>query len=289
MYDYTLKFRKFDPTDARLGRRVLHDSRSLRFQVQAGDPMLLASVRHKVNIPILDQGNLGSCTGHAGTAVIASEAFWTGGSVVLATTDPHEYAVDLYSAATKIDPWEGQYEPDDTGSDGLSIAKVLRQRELISGYLHATSLNATLTALAKNVVMVGTSWLTGMYEPDVRTGKLNVTGSVEGGHEYVLDEIDVERQRVWIRNSWSAQWGIQGRAWMSWADLGKLLADQGDCTVLLPRTEPVPTPQPQPEPKQPEETHALAEALLRLVDNRSAPRYILAPAHAWLKANGYAT
>jgi hypothetical protein len=45
-----------------------------------------------------------------------------------------------------------------------------------------------------------------------------------------------------MRNSWGRAWGSRGRAWMTWDDLGQLLADDGDCTILVPRTEPAPQP-----------------------------------------------
>lgn len=282
--DFTLEVRRFDSSDPRLGRHVLHDSRSRRFAAPAKDPRKLTSVRHVVNIPIMDQGNVGSCTGHAGTAAIASDAFWSGGAVVLQDQDPHEYAVGLYSEATRLDPWPGQYTPDDTGSDGLSIAKALQGRGLISGYEHAFSLEAALTALAERVVLIGSSWLQNMYDvgPD---GRLNVDGPSVGGHEYALDELDVPRQRVWMRNSWGDGWGQSGRAWMTWDDLGRLLADDGDCTVLTPVTEPAPQPQPvvpTPDPEPDDTNRKLAGALLKILDNRNCPRYLKAPARAWL-------
>lgn len=288
--DYTLKVRRFQPGDPRLGRHVVHDSRSLRYLVRAADPATLKSVRHHINIGIMDQGDLGSCTGHAGTNALASDPFWPASKDAIGPGDPHAYALHLYADATAMDPWPGQYTPDDTGSDGLSIAKVLQTRGLISGYQHATSLEATLTALADRVVIVGTSWLNGMYDPD-STGKLTVSGATAGGHEYALDELDVERQRVWMRNSWSDTWGVQGRAWMSWDDLGKLLADDGDCTVLVPKTEPapqpapVPAPAPTPAPGRSKEDATLAAALTRFMRTSSAgPSYLRTAGAAWLKA-----
>src|SRR4051794_12626253 len=128
--EFTLDIKRFSPTDRRLGRHVVHDSRSRRFAAPARNPRRLSSVRHNVNVPILDQGQIGSCTGHAGTNALASAAFWTAGQSAIGTSDPHLYAVELYSDATKVDPWPGQYTPDDTGSDGLSIAKVLLARGL---------------------------------------------------------------------------------------------------------------------------------------------------------------
>jgi hypothetical protein len=283
--EHTLVLKHFDPVDRRLGRHVAHDSRSLRFRAPAKDPRKLASVRHVVNVPIMDQGMEGSCTGHAGTANLGHPHFWAAGRIAIGLNDPHDYAVGLYSAATEIDPWQGTFRPDDTGSDGLSIAKVLHARGLISGYQHATSLAATLTALEQRVVMVGTSWLEGMYDtaPD---GQMTVSGMELGGHEYALDELDVERQRVWIRNSWGEGYGLRGRAWMTWDDLAKLLAMQGDCTVLIPLAEPPPqpTPEPPPKPARPIEDVQLAQALTKFLGTTSVPKYVRTAATAWLKS-----
>jgi hypothetical protein len=294
---FTILVKRFDPQDPRLGRHVVHDSRSLRYRAPAGDLGALASVRHKIEIPIMDQGNVGSCTGHAGTAAIAYEAFWDYSADAIGPGDPHVYAEHLYSDATKVDPWPGAWLPDDTGSDGLSIAKVLQARGLISGYQHATSLEAALTALAQRPVMIGSNWLEGMYTtgPD---GQMTVSGQIVGGHEYVLDELDVERQRVWMRNSWGMGYGISGRGWMGWEDLRGLLAADGDCTVLVPRAEPAPQPQPIPAPTpapapaptpSPTPTPApddpaapLRVALAKFLRTSACPKYVKKAAQAWL-------
>lgn len=291
--EFSIVVKRFDPTDPRLGRHVVHDSRSLRYLAPRRDPRTLASVRHRVEIPIIDQGSVGSCTGHAGTAALGSEHFWAAGRDEIGPGDPHVYAEHLYSAATIIDPWPGQWLPEDTGSDGLSIAKVLKSRGLISGYQHATSLEATLTALAQRVVMIGSSWYSGMYEV-AADGRMTVSGDTLGGHEYVLDELDVERQRVWMRNSWGEGYGLRGRAWMTWEDLKRLLADFGDCTVLVPREEPAPTPAPAPPsppaptpaptpaPPAPDASAPLRTALTKFAKTTACPKYLKKAADAWL-------
>lgn len=283
--DFTITFKRFDPEDPRLGRHVRHDSRSLRYRAAARDPLKLATIRHSILIGLMNQGNVGSCTGHGGTNNIAFKDFWPAAKDAIGPGDPHVFAVRLYGDATALDPWEGTYEPDDTGSDGLSIAKVLHARNLISGYQHATSLEAALTALAVRPVMIGSSWLSGMYEVD-KDGHMAVTGQSVGGHEYILDELDVEQRRVWMRNSWGTTWGQGGRAWMSWDDLGKLLDDQGDCTVLVPNTEPAPQPTPvEPQPSTPPTADAeLAPALKRFLHTNAAPAYLRAKAQPWLNA-----
>lgn len=286
--EYFLRIKRFDPVDRRLGRHVLHDERSRRFAAPARDPATLKSVRHEVHIEILQQGNEGACTGNAGENNIASSAFWAGGAVVLQGTDHHEFARQLYGDATKLDPWPGEFNPatgiEDTGSDGLSVAKVLQQRGLISGYQHAFSLAATLTALAQQVVMIGSVWKTSMYYPDA-SGLITVSGNVEGGHEFVLDELDVEHELVGMRNSWGIDWGVGGRAYISFADLASLLADDGDCTVMVPVTQPAPVPQPvPPKPARPAEDIHLAEATERYMHTAGGPHYLRDALSLWMAA-----
>lgn len=253
---YNVLVERYERTDPRLGRNVRHDSRSLSFLVEARDVNTLVSVKHESYIPTLDQGQLGSCTGDSGTKCLGTGVFWATPDVkaVLSPTDAvadQNYAVGLYSEATSMDPFQGTYPPTDTGSDGLTIAKVLVKRGIISGYKHATSMEAVLTALATQPVIVGTKWLQGMFTP-AADGKITISGSVAGGHEYMLDEIDVENKRVWMHNSWGTGWGINGRAYFTWADFEMLLGDNGDCTVFVPITEPAPTPTPPPAPPAPD-------------------------------------
>lgn len=283
--DFTLELKRFEPTDKRLGRHVCHDSRSRRFSAPARDPRKLSSVRHHINIAIMDQGNVGSCTGHAGTAALAADQFWGAGKDAIGVLDPHIYAEHLYSAATELDPWPGVWIPEDTGSDGLSIAKALKNRGLISGFEHAFSLEATLAALALRPVLIGSAWLGTMYDVDPSDGRVSVDGPELGGHEYLLDELDVPNKRVWIRNSWGLNWGIQGRAYLTWDDLGKLLANQGDCTVLVPLALPPPTPTPEPPPPSPAATRDLAAALRKFVPTKGCPLYLKQAATNYLKEN----
>ena len=252
---FTIERTRYTPTDKRLGRHVNHDSRSLRYLVEASDVNTLKSIRHERYIPILDQGSLGSCTGNAATGCLGTGEFWATvqDEEALSNSDAvvdEKYAVGVYSEATAIDPFAGTYPPTDTGSDGLSVAKVLQKRGLISGYQHATSFEAALTALATQPVIVGTLWLTDMFHP-ATDGHLHLTGSRAGAHEYVLDELDMENERVWMANSWSTGWGVRGRAYFSFDDFKKLLSLQGDCTVFTPVTEPAPTPTPPAPPAPP--------------------------------------
>jgi hypothetical protein len=245
MTDYVKLFDS--PSDPRLGRHVRHDPRSWSFAFGAVDISTLSSVRHQSQIPTLDQGKLGSCTGNAATKCLSYQPFWGEPAVEAAlgndATADEAYAVDVYKDATHLDDYPGVYPPTDTGSDGLSVAKVLKSRSLISGYQHAFSLEALLTALAQQPVIVGTEWRQDMFHP-AADGRQKITGKVAGGHEYCLDELDVEHQRVWMQNSWGDSWGVQGRAFFTWDDMRTLLGASGDCTIFAPLASPPPTPPP---------------------------------------------
>jgi hypothetical protein len=250
MTDYVQVFE--NPSDPRLGRNIRHDPRSWAYAFGAADISTLSSVRHRSQIPTLDQGKVGSCTGNAATKCLSYQPFWSEPEVQAVLggdgKKDEEYAVDVYSAATKLDPYPGEYPPSDTGSDGLSVATVLKSRGLISGYQHAFSFEALLTALAQQAVIVGTEWRQDMFDP-APDGEQRITGAVAGGHEYCLDELDVENQRVWMQNSWGDSWGVDGgRAFFTWADMRALLAASGDCTIFAPVGSPPPSP-PAPDPK----------------------------------------
>lgn len=284
-----IKYLKLDhPNDARLGRNILHDEMSRRYAAPAKDPRKLRSITHNINIPMLDQGYEGSCTGHTGMENLAGDAFWPTTKKLfpdgVTAEDAHQYARGIYMDATKLDPWEGVFEPDDTGSDGLSVAKVLQARGLISGYRHAFSLEAALTALAEGPVMVGTVWLDGMYDVS-SDGRVQVNGTPVGGHEYTLDRLDVENRLVGMLNHWGEDWAQKGRAWITWNDMQYLLNQNGDCTILVPLSMPAPQPQPEPPPKvvnipEDDELFAVNQRLMR---TKGLPKYWTDKADRWMK------
>lgn len=227
----------------RLGRNVGHDPRSLAYPYR--NPVTLTSARHSCNIATLDQGDLGSCTGNATITALASSPLFDTLSKAQQISLNEAEAIRIYSLATGLDSYPGVYPPEDTGSDGLDAAKAAQQLGFINGYTHALSLNDALSALVAGPVIVGVDWWSNFDLPKTN-GEMPYGGTVRGGHELCLDQIDVENQRVWAHNSWGDSWGQDGRAWFSFTTLGKLLSSDGDCTVFVPLTAPVPTPIPTP-------------------------------------------
>lgn len=237
-----------DDNPYRLGRHVHHDPRSLAFQVRG--TAVIQSVAWQRHIPILDQGQVGSCTGNAATGALASGPLWDGLQTVQRTKLNEDEAIALYAAATQLDPYPGYYSPgdpksQDTGSDGLSVAKAAQKAGLISGYLHATSLSALNTALMSGPVIVGTNWYEQMFTPD-SNGIVTIGGQIAGGHEYCIREYDLGTDTYTPDNSWGTGWGLSGRFRLPGRTLARLLAESGDCTQFVPLTSAPPVPSADP-------------------------------------------
>lgn len=264
----------------RLGRHVRHDPRSLRYLVATRPASAIKSVTWDRAIPVLDQGDLGSCTGNAAEGAVGTSPLYAAIPTSVAARPggdadaDEQQAISLYSAATQLDDYDGGYPPDDTGSDGLSVAKAAQAAGLISGYQHCTSLDAVLTALQTGPVITGVNWYEGMDEPD-GSGLVHVTGNVRGGHEFVLDGVDVDAQVVWATNSWGTSYGVNGRFCIGYDDYTRLLSEEGDATVFVPLSQPAPTP--TPDPSDP------SGCLTAFV---TAGEQAIAAAKQWLAQNG---
>jgi hypothetical protein len=258
---------RYNPTDPRLGRHVRHDDRSADYAIGEMPRSAIKNVEWERHIPILDQGQVGSCVPNTGTELLATDALgYTGvSSVTVEKADTQgefsagsswdlneDFALQLYRLLTRIDSYAGQWEPDDTGSDGLTLAKGLVMLGLSDTYRHAFSYKAAVSALQSGPVGFGTVWYNSMFEPDKNTGEITVDPSsgVAGGHEYMSRRFDADNDRVWIDQTWSESWGLDGRAWISGAGMTTLLKAKGDVTQphlvgAAPAPGPVP-PQPAP-------------------------------------------
>lgn len=298
---YTIRVRRIEEhvvPGHRLGRHVHHDSRSLAYPFRAPRRVPIVTVEHKRNAPILDQGDLGSCTGNAMTGALATSPDFDGlpaGHPALTEKE----AVALYSAATKLDSYPGSYPPSDTGSDGTSVCKAAQKAGLISGYTHATSVDAVLQALMSGPVLFGIDWYDSFDTPD-SSGIVAIAkgASVRGGHEIVARQVDADRKLIGMDNSWGTSWGRMGSFWFSYDTLDALLSgSDGDATVPVPVSAPAPIPvPPQPTPVPPADADQVFAAVLRMDDRLGhqwvlenhirANRKVAQAAQTWLSEKG---
>lgn len=229
----------------RLGRYVKHDARSLRFPFRTNAQ--LVSTAWTDHIDVLNQGELGSCTGNATVHALGHSPFYETLTDELKVSLTEDSAVKIYSLATQLDDFYGTYPPTDTGSSGLDAAKAAVHYGYISGYNHALSLHDALSAVMTGPIIVGVMWYSSFDVPRP-DGEMPMDGYERGGHEVCVWQVDVENERVWIKNSWGPEWGVNGTAWWSFDTFAKLLDNYGDATVFVPLTVPAPTPIPVPVP-----------------------------------------
>lgn len=233
-------------TDHRLGRSVEHDERSRAFAARrifgVEQPQ---DVKHQLMLPPLNQ-SVGSCTIHTMLALNSFDEHWRSltdaqKSAILA--DPEAFALTWYRYVTRNDEFPGAYEPDDTGSSGVSACKTVVHHGYANGYIHGFGLADAMTILNHKPYGQGTNWYGSMFYPS-SSGEVKISAgsSVEGGHEYTAIGDDVAQKRIWYRNSWSANWGINGDFWMSWATVDRLLHEDGDVVALTPNDLPAPEP-----------------------------------------------
>ncbi len=223
-------YHKFDedPHEGmRLGRNLWLDGRSLAHMVENSAREMAGPIESRQwerVVAILDQGSLGSCTGNAATGALGTQPFYdaAGSSVLPSPEDAvagEEFAVQLYKDATVVDGYPGTYPPDDTGSSGLAICRVLTSRGTISGYRWARTAYGLLRLLQSGPVLQGMPWYQAFFEPDadgfIDANPAWPTSGLAGGHEIEAVGVEVDEQDAFssalvYANSWGTSWGDAG-------------------------------------------------------------------------------
>lgn len=235
-----------------LGRNVKLDSRSRAYALQpSAEPIM--SVRHVAYIGILDQGQVGACTGFASTACAYREPFYAPTAPAWRYAPAADGAFAWYHQNTAEDDYAGTWEPDDTGSDGLTSSKVAKEAGITSGYQAALDLDSSLLALMDRPGVTGLPWYNSMFNAD-SGGLLTVDTSsgLAGGHELCVDEVvapdavgnGTGELLVGGPNSWGDGWGAGGRWYLRASDWWKLRQQQGDVYFWAAKSQPTPTPAP---------------------------------------------
>jgi pimeloyl-ACP methyl ester carboxylesterase len=193
----------------------------------------------KHDIPVLDQGTEGACTGF-GLATVANYLIRVRGE------QPEADEVSawmLYSMAKRYDEWPGE---DYDGSSARGAMKGWHKHGLCAYRLWRdnksdTTLNAKRAADAierplgayfrvnhKNLVAmhaaineVGILYATASVHTGwqkIRSGDEEIAyeEDLTGGHAFAI--VGYDREGFWIQNSWGADWGVRGLVRLTYAD-----------------------------------------------------------------------
>lgn len=198
-----------------LGRNINHDPQSRNYAVTAPAELVLPTTdfRHRRYGACVDQDGIGECVVgamahifnmHPNRAHFGTPCFKT------AWLEP------TYHEVTGMDPYPGQYPPDDTGTDANSALKWARDRGLIPAWEWAFGSAQGLASLPAAPFMQGTVWTDDMFHPDA-DGRVHPTGGEAGGHETVVcgyerrSKLTRDDDRVWCLNDWGTPaqpWGV---------------------------------------------------------------------------------
>lgn len=277
-----------------LGRHVHHDERSKAYRIPKRGSVNQSRKWPRV-APVLDQTSYGACVGFGWAGVLGTEPYWsTLHAAFPSLTITADEALMIYSLATQLDPFPGAftYPPpggQDTGSDGLSGAKALMPDHLglIVGYQHALSLDDVITALQIGPVVTGVNWYSSFDVPS-STGLVTLTpsGSIRGGHEFEISEVDLPNRMLGAWQSWGPKWGLGGQFYFSFDDYTRLLAEDGDATQPVPMDKPVPVPVPVP-PSDPDKRLAVAGKDWTAARHTGSNRIMAGELVRWMKARGF--
>lgn len=214
----------------RLGRHVEHDERSRGFgSVRYAGP--LESVAWERHGKILDQEDVGMCTGAALIGLLMTEPNHSRLKELGRRLSYDEWdALDVYKHASYIDTIPGSYPKDDTGSTGVAAAKAGKMLGLVDEYRHAFGRRELLEALQRGPVMIGIDWYDSFDTPQGDDARLVIRhdAEVRGGHEVVIDAVDLDGFLFGGRNSWGPRYGLAGGFTIDFETMRRLLEDGGD-------------------------------------------------------------
>lgn len=119
--------------------------------------------------------------------------------------------------------------------DGTSVRasmKLLVRDGLVTSYNWTTDANVVAQAvLGVGPVIMGTNWYGSMMTPT--KGILRVDGSISGGHAWVINGYNSKTRMFRMKNSWGRNWGLQGRAFISFENVQRLLSEQGEAALAV--------------------------------------------------------
>lgn len=220
--------------DGRLARLVQFDKRSRKYPIRAAVDGKKPRSFSWACTKWLDQGTEGACVGFSMThELIARPAAVTKGMTPLFAQEK------VYWEAQKLDPWEGgSYpgaKPKYEGTSVLAGVQVLQSLGYIEEYRWAFGLDDLILAVGHcGPAVLGLNWYEGMFDVSP-CGFVHVTGELSGGHAILCNGVNVKERSFTLHNSWGKNWGTGGDAKITWAEMDRLLHEQGEAVIPMRR------------------------------------------------------
>lgn len=176
---------------------------------------------------VLSQAEIGACVGFAGAAWLECEP------VVQQVTSRTGF--HLYYQCKEIDGYPGE------GTYSRTLMEVLTRDGAAGSYHWATSMaDFDDWLLSQGPIMIGIPWYASMFNPNA-DGTVNITGIPIGGHEILVYGKRPDGLYA-IRNSWTAQWGVNGDFYLTGAQMQRLVFNEGGDAVAAVQIGNIPNP-----------------------------------------------
>jgi len=193
--------------------------------------------------PVLNQGQEGACVGFGCTNELRFNPVPVGG---LTATFARE---TVYWPAQRDDQWPGgAYPGAEPRYEGTSVRAGVKQMVklgYVGEYRWAKTEQEMALAMTVGPQILGLDWYRGMLKPN-STGYLRPTGPKVGGHCCLAIGLKVtapgDSGYYTIYNSWGPNWGKNGTARISRADMRRLMTSGGEACIITQRFNP---PQPR--------------------------------------------
>lgn len=178
----------------------------------------------------LDQGREGACVGFSVAHELRAKPKVIGGVDTA-------LAMRIYKRAQFLDPWPGEQY---SGTSVLAGLKAAQELGHIKEYRWAFGVDDLALAVSrKGPAILGIDWYMNMYSPTQhplhKDWRISVGGQKVGGHAILCVGYSPKKRTFVLHNSWGTDWGVNGRALISYEDMDTLLRAGGEACIPILR------------------------------------------------------